>query len=85
MEWLYLVIGIAVLGVLTVVGLVTTRGRRTPTAPPPLDERAPAGTDVLAPPPEVDVDAGPEAPVVQPRRSGPSGRRAGASCCMSLL
>ncbi len=38
MEWVYLVIGIAVVAVLAVAGLVTTRGRRTPpetrTAPP---------------------------------------------------
>ncbi len=57
MEWLYLVIGIAVVGLLLVVGLVTTRGRRTPPAPPSADHAAPA-TDVLAPP-EAEPEAGP--------------------------
>ncbi len=53
-DWLYLIIGIAVLGVLLLVGLVTGgRRRRTPPA---------ATTDVVAPPPtEADVEQ-PEAP-----------------------
>ncbi len=49
MEWLYLVIGIAVVGLLLVVGLVTSRGRTAPPQPPSVDTGAPA-TDVLAPP-----------------------------------
>lgn len=52
-EWLFLVIGIAVLALLTVVGLLTSgRRRKAPT-------RAPrSGTDVIAPPPtEADVEA----------------------------
>ena len=52
-EWLFLVIGIAVLALLTVVGLLTSgRRRKAPT-------RAPrSSTDVLAPPPtEADVEA----------------------------
>jgi fused signal recognition particle receptor len=67
MEWLYLVIGIAVLGLLTVVGLVTTRGRRAPTAPP----SSTTSTDVVAPP-EVEADlepgsgAGADTAVVEP-------------------
>ncbi|MFB9313874.1 signal recognition particle-docking protein FtsY [Nocardioides plantarum] len=62
MDWLYLVIGIAVLFVAAVVGLVTSRGRRTPPSVPPR-----GGTDVLAPP-----DARPgdpdllEPPLVEP-------------------
>lgn len=55
MEWLYLVIGIAVVGLVVLVGLVTTRGRTAP----PVEREAPA--DVLAPPaPEVEAPA-PEA------------------------
>ena len=52
-EWLFLVIGIAVLALLTVVGLLTSgRRRKAPT-------RAPrSSTDVIAPPPtEADVEA----------------------------
>ncbi|MDP2773076.1 MAG: signal recognition particle-docking protein FtsY [Nocardioides sp.] len=61
-EWLYLIIGIAVLAVLTVAGLVATRVRgRSVEAPP-------ATPTVTAPPAEVEVDAGPEAPVVAPER-----------------
>jgi fused signal recognition particle receptor len=53
-EWLYLVIGIAVVAVLTLVGLLTSGRRR----------KAPrTGTDVIAPPPtEADVEAPAEAP-----------------------
>ncbi len=43
-DWLYLIIGIAVVGVLTLAGLLTA-GRRKRSAPPA------AGTDVIAPPP----------------------------------
>jgi len=42
-DWLYLIIGIAVVGVLTLAGLLTA-GRRKGSAPPG------AGTDVIAPP-----------------------------------
>ena len=43
-DWLYLIIGIAVVGVLTLAGLLTA-GRRRGSAPPA------GGTDVIAPPP----------------------------------
>ncbi len=50
-EWLYLVIGVAVVGVLAIAGFVGTRVRRTPKAPE-------ATTDVIAPPaPEVGTEA----------------------------
>ncbi|GAA3536449.1 signal recognition particle-docking protein FtsY [Nocardioides daeguensis] len=55
MEWLYLVIGIAAVGVLAIAGLVTTRVRRTPRVP-----EAPA--DVLAPP---TTPVGTEAPAAE--------------------
>jgi len=49
-EWLYLIIGIAVVGVLMLVGLLTGRRRKAPSAPS-------SGTDVIAPPPtEADVE-----------------------------
>lgn len=58
MEWLYLIIGIAVVGVLAVAGFVTTRVRR----PGRLPEQAP--TDVIAPaPPTVEVPV--EEPAVE--------------------
>ena len=44
-DWLYLIIGIAVVGVLTLAGLLTA-GRRRGSVPPA------GGTDVIAPPPE---------------------------------
>ncbi|MFN8194754.1 MAG: signal recognition particle-docking protein FtsY [Nocardioidaceae bacterium] len=50
-DWLYLIIGIAVVGVLLVAGLVTSGRRRTPPS---------AGTDVVAPP--EPGTAAPEAP-----------------------
>jgi fused signal recognition particle receptor len=51
-EWLYLIIGIAVLGVLLVAGLVTSGRRRTTPS---------AGTGVIAPPePEAGAPAAPE-------------------------
>lgn len=53
MEWLYLIIGIAVVGVLVLVGFVTTRVRR----PGRLPEQAPA--DVLAPPADVEAPTAP--------------------------
>jgi fused signal recognition particle receptor len=67
MDWLYLVIGIAVLFVAAVVGLVTSRGRRTPPAAPPG-----AGTDVIAPPtaPPDDTDLL-APPLVQPPVEAP--------------
>ncbi|MFA6573801.1 MAG: signal recognition particle-docking protein FtsY [Nocardioides sp.] len=61
-EWLYLIIGIAALAVLTVAGLVATRVRGRGVEAPP------AAPTVTAPPAEVEVDAGPEAPVVAPQR-----------------
>jgi fused signal recognition particle receptor len=47
-EWLYLIIGILVVGVLAVAGLLA-RGRRTPPSLPR------GGTDVIAPPAELPV------------------------------
>ena len=65
-EWLYLIIGIAVLAVLTVAGFVVARrpGRRG------------TGADVIAPPPPVDVvEAPPEtAAPVDERRALPRRR-----------
>ena len=71
-DWLYLIIGIAVVGVLTLVGLVTSGRRRKgvppaggtdviapPTAPPA--EAPPSGTDVETAAP---AEAAPEAPVL---------------------
>ena len=58
MEWLYLVIGIAVVGVIALVGLVTTRGRKAP----PIDRPKGVPSDVLAPPVEAP---GIEAPEVE--------------------
>ncbi|WP_148614475.1 signal recognition particle-docking protein FtsY [Nocardioides rubriscoriae] len=69
MEWLYLVIGIAVLLVAAVVGLVTTRGRRTPPSVPPG-----GGTDVLeAPPVQAPLVETPlvEPPLVEPPVEAP--------------
>ena len=60
-DWLYLIIGIAVVGVLTLAGLLTS-GRRRGATPPK------GGTDVLVPPPteaEVATEAPPE-PAVEP-------------------
>jgi fused signal recognition particle receptor len=60
-DWLYLIIGIAVVGVLTLAGLLTS-GRRRGAKPPQ------GGTDVLVPPPtetEVATEAPPE-PAVEP-------------------
>lgn len=59
-DWLYLIIGIAVVGVLTLAGLLTS-GRRRRSAPPS------SGTDVIVPPPtegETAVAAPPEPLVV---------------------
>ena len=53
MEWLYLVIGIAVIGIVVVAGLIVGRARRTPSvAPPPA-----TSTDVQAPPAEAPREA----------------------------
>lgn len=52
-DWLYLIIAIAVVGVLTLAGLLTS-GRRRKEVPPPSGR-----TDVIAPPPtETDVATG---------------------------
>lgn len=53
-DWLYLIIGIAVVGVLTLVGLITSAGRRRGTPPA-------GGTDVIERPTETPT-APPEAP-----------------------
>jgi fused signal recognition particle receptor len=53
-DWLYLIIGIAVVGVLTLVGLITSAGRRRRTPPA-------GGTDVIERPTETPT-APPEAP-----------------------
>jgi fused signal recognition particle receptor len=56
-DWLYLIIAIAVVGVLTLAGLLTS-GRRRKEVPPPSGR-----TDVIAPPPtetEVATGAPPE-------------------------
>lgn len=68
MEWLYLVIGIAVVAVLGVIGFVTTRGGRGTVAPP-----TEAPTDVIAPPtesptveaPPVETPAEPAVPTLE--------------------
>src|SRR6476469_8610541 len=58
-DWLYLIIGILVVGVAVVAGLLTSGRRRT--TPPEVRDRAPA--DVIAPPPtEADVESPVEAP-----------------------
>ncbi|WP_340539441.1 signal recognition particle-docking protein FtsY [Nocardioides sp. GXZ039] len=68
MEWVYLVIGIAVVGVLAVVGLVTSRGRRGApsvpprTEPPRVEPGGAAGTDVLESDTEVVERPGTAAP-----------------------
>jgi fused signal recognition particle receptor len=70
MEWLYLVIGLAVIALVTVVGLVTSRGRRTPPAAPPG-----RGTDVIAPPevePETATDLVEPAVVAEPEPPAPT-------------
>ena len=59
-DWIYLIIGIAVLGVAVLVGLLTS-GRRGRIDGP----AAGAGTDVLAPPIDADVEA-PGAPLPTP-------------------
>lgn len=62
MEWLYLVIGIAVVAVLGIIGFVTTRGGRGSVAPP-----TEAPTDVIASPAEAPTVEAPtaEAPPVE--------------------
>lgn len=56
-DWLYLIIGIAVVGVLMLVGLLTGRRGKAPSVPG-------QGTDVIAPPPtEADVETPTETPV----------------------
>jgi fused signal recognition particle receptor len=54
-EWLYLIIAIAVVGVLTLAGLLTA-GRRRRVEPPA------GGTDVIAPPPPNEGEVATEAP-----------------------
>ena len=56
-SWLYLIIGIAVLGVLVLVGLLAGRRGKAPSVPGP-------GTDVIAPPPtEAEVETPTETPL----------------------
>ncbi|WP_374456458.1 signal recognition particle-docking protein FtsY [Nocardioides sp.] len=67
-DWLYLIIGIAVVGALTLVGLLTS-GRRRKAAPPS------GGTDVIVPPPtETDTatEAPPEPPVLTEEPAAPT-------------
>ncbi|MBC2933361.1 signal recognition particle-docking protein FtsY [Nocardioides sp. zg-1228] len=67
-DWLYLIIAIAVVGVLT-LGALLTSGRRRTSAPPS------GGTDVIAPPPtETDVatEAPPEPAVGTADRTAPA-------------
>ncbi|MDT0183882.1 signal recognition particle-docking protein FtsY [Microbacterium sp. ARD31] len=67
-DWLYLIIGIAVVGVLTLAGLLTS-GRRRRSVPPS------GGTDVIVPPPtegETAVAAPPEPPVVTEESAAPA-------------
>ena len=73
MEWILLVIGLALVAFVLVVGTITKRVRTggRPQTPP---VGPGAGTDVLAPPAEVDVDTGPEAPVLA-ELVGPPQRR----------
>ena len=63
-ELLYLIIAIAVLGVLLVAGLLV-RTRRTRVTPPT------SGTDVIAPPTEADVEAPTEAPPAEAVETAP--------------
>ena len=67
-DWLYLIIGIAVVGGLPLAGLLTS-GRRRRAAPPS------SGTDVIVPPPtegETAVAAPPEPPVVTEEPAAPA-------------
>ena len=57
-DWLLLIIGIAVVGIVTVVGLLTSkRGKSEPPR---------GGTDVIAPPAEAPAEAPVEAPAAEP-------------------
>ena len=60
MEWIYLVIGIAVVGVLAIAGLVTTRARR----PRRLPQETP--TEAITPTPTVEAPTAPPAVEVEP-------------------
>lgn len=77
-DWLYLIIGIAVVGVLTLAGLVTSGRRRKgvppaggtdvierPPAAPPEAPPADAGVETAAPPEAEPEAAAPEAPVLE--------------------
>ncbi|UUZ59829.1 signal recognition particle-docking protein FtsY [Nocardioides sp. B-3] len=68
-DWLYLIIGIAVVGVLMLVGLLAGRRGKAPSVPS-------AGTDVIAPPrTEAPTEAGTpaEAPIEEPTLEKPEG------------
>lgn len=67
-DWLYLIIGIAVVGVLMLVGLLAGRRGRTPSVP-----STGTGTDVIAPPrPEAPTGAPTEAPTEAPAPATPT-------------
>lgn len=84
-EWLYLIIGLAVVVVLGLVGLVTTRARRgAEVGPPP---PAATDTDVLAPPAEPPVATAPPeaAPVEAPPVETPPVREKPESTASRLV
>ncbi len=62
-DWLYLIIGIALVGVLTLVGLLSGRARKAPPSPA-------TGTEVIAAPTEPGVETPPEA-TAPPVDAGP--------------
>jgi fused signal recognition particle receptor len=62
-DWLFLIIGIAVLAVVGVVGLLSS-GRRRPVEPPR------TGTDVITTPPPTEADV--EAPAAEPVEEAPA-------------
>jgi fused signal recognition particle receptor len=74
MEWIYLVIGIAVLGLVALVGLVGFRGRKAPPAEAPVDVLAPE--EEVAEPTTATVEPTVEAPTLEapplerPERAG---------------
>jgi fused signal recognition particle receptor len=68
-DLLYLIIGIAVLGVVTLAGFLTA-GRRSRTPP----DAPSAGTDVIAPPTATDTEAPPEADTAPERPEGTASR-----------
>ncbi len=64
-DWLYLIIGIAVVGVLTLAGLLTGRRTKRPLEPG-------TRTDVIAPPPdEADIETPAETPAAPAAPAAP--------------